>query len=32
MATGDPPGERWTAVLQRQPARVVEGRPEGGYR
>jgi len=31
MATGDPPGERWTAVLRRQPARVVEGRPEGGY-
>jgi len=31
MATGDPPGERWTAVLRRQPARVVEGPPEGGY-
>jgi hypothetical protein len=31
MATGDPPGQRWTVVLRRQPARVVEGRPEGGY-
>ena len=31
MATGDRPGVRWTAVLRRQPARVVDGRPEGGY-
>jgi hypothetical protein len=31
MATGDPPGGRWTAVLRRQPARVVERPPEGGY-
>jgi hypothetical protein len=21
----------WTVVLRRQPARIVEGRPEGGY-
>jgi len=31
MATRDPPGAGWTAVLRRQPARIVEGRPEGGY-
>lgn len=24
-------GLGWTVVLQRQPARIVEGRPEGGY-
>ena len=31
MATRDQPGDGWTAVLRRQPARMVEGRPEGGY-
>ena len=31
MATGDRPGVRWMTVLRRQPARVVDGRPEGGY-
>ena len=31
MATRDQPGDGWTAVLRRQPARIVEGRPEGGY-
>jgi hypothetical protein len=31
MATGDQPGDGWTVVLRRQPARIVEGRPEGGY-
>jgi hypothetical protein len=31
MAAGDQPGERWAAVLRRQPARVVDGRPAGGY-
>lgn len=25
------PGSGWTVVLRRQPARIVEGRPEGGY-
>ena len=30
MATRDQPGG-WTAVLRRRPARIVEGRPEGGY-
>jgi hypothetical protein len=25
------PGQDWTLVLRRQPARVVGGRPEGGY-
>ena len=25
------PGYDWTVVLRRQPARMVEGRPEGGY-
>lgn len=27
----DRPGPDWTVVLRRQPARMVEGRPEGGY-
>ena len=27
----DWPGHGWTAVLRRQPARIVKGRPEGGY-
>jgi hypothetical protein len=31
MATGGLRGHRCTAVLRRQPARVVGGRPEGGY-
>jgi len=31
MATGDQPGDGWTAVLRRQPARIGQGRPEGGY-
>ena len=31
MMTGDQPGPGWTVVLRRQPARIVAGRPEGGY-
>jgi hypothetical protein len=31
MATRDQPGDGWTVVLRRQPSRLVEGRPEGGY-
>jgi hypothetical protein len=31
MATRDQPGNGWMVVLRRQPARMVEGRPEGGY-
>jgi len=31
MATSDPPENGWTVVLRRQPARLVEGQPEGGY-
>jgi hypothetical protein len=31
MAARDQPGDGWTAVLRRQPARIVQGRPEGGY-
>jgi hypothetical protein len=31
METCDQPGDGWTAVLRRRPARVVDGRPEGGY-
>ncbi len=31
MANRDQPGDGWTVVLRRQPARIVEGRPEGGY-
>jgi hypothetical protein len=27
----DEPALGWTLVLRRQPARLVEGRPEGGY-
>jgi hypothetical protein len=26
-----PAGLGWTVVLRRQPARIVEGQPEGGY-
>ena len=29
--TRDQPEDGWTVVLRRQPARIVEGRPEGGY-
>jgi hypothetical protein len=31
MVTRDQPGDGWTLVLRRQPARIVEGHPEGGY-
>ena len=31
MVIRDEPGNGWTVVLRRQPARIVEGRPEGGY-
>ena len=31
MATHDQQGYGRTVVLRRQPARIVEGRPEGGY-
>jgi hypothetical protein len=31
MMTHDQPGDGWTAVLRRQPARIMDGRPEGGY-
>src|ERR1700722_1960991 len=31
MATLDQPGPAWTVVLPRQPVRIVDGRPEGGY-
>ena len=31
MASCDQPGDGWTAVLRRQPVRIAEGRPEGGY-
>ena len=31
MATSDPPENSWTAVLRRQPARLVGGQAEGGY-
>ena len=31
MANSDRPGEGWTVVLRRQPARILEGRPEGCY-
>jgi hypothetical protein len=31
MAICDQPGIGWTVVLRRQPARIVEGPPEGGY-
>jgi len=29
--TLDRPGHGWTVVLRRQPVRIVDGRPEGGY-
>ena len=31
MVTCDQPGDGWTLVLRRQPARIVEGQAEGGY-
>jgi hypothetical protein len=31
MTTGGQPGHGWTVVLRRQPARIVDGRPQGGY-
>lgn len=31
MMTRDEPGHGWTVVLRRQPVRIVDGRPEGGY-
>jgi len=31
MTTCDQPRHGWTLVLRRQPVRVVEGRPAGGY-
>lgn len=29
--TGGPPGPGWTLVLRRQPIRIVDGQPQGGY-
>jgi len=31
LVTRDQPGHGWTVVLRRQPVRIVDGRPEGGY-
>jgi hypothetical protein len=31
MVTRDQPGLGWTVVLRRQPVRIVDGHPEGGY-
>ena len=31
MRTCDQPALGWTVVLRRQPARIVEGRVQGGY-
>jgi hypothetical protein len=31
VKTRDQPRHGWTVVLRRQPARLVEGQPEGGY-
>jgi hypothetical protein len=31
MATCAQPGEDWTVVLRRQPARIVQSRAEGGH-
>jgi hypothetical protein len=31
VQTRDEPGLGWTVVLRRQPARIVDGQPEGGY-
>ena len=29
--TGGQPGPGWTLVLRRQPARMLDGQPQGGY-
>ena len=31
VQAGSQPGLGWTVVLRRQPARIVDGQPEGGY-
>ena len=31
MTACDQPGVGWTVVLRRRPARIVAGRPDGGY-
>jgi hypothetical protein len=31
MTTDDNRGDNWAAVLRRQPARIVDGQPQGGY-
>ena len=31
MKTRDQPRHGWTTVLRRQPARIVDGQPQGGY-
>ena len=31
MAAGDQRSDGWTVALRRQPARIVDGRPEGPY-
>ena len=31
MTAHGQPGRQWTLVLRRRPARMVQGRPEGGY-
>jgi len=31
MKTGDESGLDWTVVLRRQPVRIIEGEPQGGY-
>ena len=31
MRIYDQPGDDWTVVLRRRPARIIEGLPEGGY-
>jgi hypothetical protein len=31
VKTRDQPRHGWTTVLRRQPARIVEGQPQGGY-
>ena len=31
MKTRDKPRQDWTAILRRQPVRIVDGQPEGGY-
>ncbi len=31
MVTRDQPGDGWSVVLRRQPVRIVEGQPAGGY-